>query len=150
VNEVDFGDLLLRMVVSLAVVLLIVWGAYRILRRRQGFGPTTRAPRRGRGIASWAPASRGNSSRRGLKMLGRIGLSRTSSVVAIQFAERVYMVAASEQAAPAVLAEIDLESWTTATEGDEAEIATSRVTTVPPGRRPNLLEALREITARRG
>ena len=41
-TDVSFIDLLVRMVVSLAIVLGLMFGAYVFLRRRQGFGPVAR------------------------------------------------------------------------------------------------------------
>ena len=50
-------------------------------------------------------------SRNGLQVLGRTGVARRSSVVAIQFADRVLLIGGNDQAAPTMLAEIDLEGW---------------------------------------
>jgi flagellar biogenesis protein FliO len=163
-SDVGLGDLLLRMVLSLVVVLGLVLGAYAILRRRQGTPSgrelrSERGERRtgllGRTAGGLAPKS---GNRRGLKIVGRVGVSRTTSVVAIQFADRVLMIGTSEQAAPSVLAELDLETWTasTATPDDLQPIA--RPSSSGPGgsagtagaRRPSFLDALRDATTRRG
>ena len=46
-------------------------------------------------------------------------MGRTSSVVAVQFADRVFMLGTSEQGPPSVLAELDLDAWTRSTETPE-------------------------------
>lgn len=160
-TDVSFVDLVVRMLVSLAVVLGVMFGAYWLIRRRQGFGPVPRpiaarrpVPGAGRGVGRGvgrrsnrgsnqgslravtsllgslaAPGgsrqpgatgmSRGAGNRRGLRVLGRVGVGRTTQVVAVQFAERVFLLAASDQAAPAVLAELDLAAWLAATEATD-------------------------------
>ncbi|MCU1399144.1 MAG: hypothetical protein JWN62_2253 [Acidimicrobiales bacterium] len=163
-STVNFGDLVERMVISLVVVLGLVYVAYRVVKRRQGASFTTRpAVRRSRrtltsavrGAAGTASSGsrRGAAAKPGLKIVGRQGLSRTTTVVAVQFAGRVFMVGTSEQAPPSVLAETDLETWTSSVEPDEELIPVTRAAVgagVTPGRvRPTLLEALREVTARR-
>ncbi|MCU1368300.1 MAG: hypothetical protein JWN39_3939 [Ilumatobacteraceae bacterium] len=163
-STVNFGDLVERMVISLIVVLGLVYVAYRIVKRRQGASFTTRRPvgRSRRGLVSAVRASagtassgsrRGAATKPGLKIVGRQGLSRSTTVVAVQFGERVFMVGTSEQAPPTVLAETDLSTWTSSVEPDEELIPVTRAAVsagVTPGRaRPTLLEALREVTARR-
>ncbi len=190
-TDVSFVDLVVRMLVSLAVVLGLMFGAFWILRRRQGFAPISssrpprRSPRRGSprsgssgsgglaGLGGFAGLGglggagglkgRGGGSqrvagnRRGLRVLGRVGVGRTTQVVAVQFAERVFLLAASDQAAPAVLAELDLAEWLASTEATDATIdalitgpvvceAIDPTTSRPVG----LLESLREATTRRG
>lgn len=179
-SDVGFGDLVVRMFVSLAIVLGVVLVAYVVIRRRQGFasaspGKRRRAPKTGgfvslTGLAgrSGAAAKHGSSklvgNRRGLRVLGRVGVGRTSQVVALQFAEKVYLVGASDTSAPSVLAELDLASWIEATETSELDGSTlsgkdAAVVREPldplgvvPGitSRPGLLDSLREATARRG
>ena len=156
-TDVGLGELIVRMVVSLAIVLAIVLAAYAVLRRRQqGGGGSMRAPLARRStVAGGARVGRGRRTavrngggRRGLRIVGRVGVSRTSSIVAVQFAERVLLVGASEQTGPAVLAELSVEDWERATEVPEESVplATGSVT---PGR-PGILDALREATIRRG
>jgi flagellar biogenesis protein FliO len=158
-SDVGVGDLLVRMVISLAVVLGLVFAAYAVLRRRQGrtFGAApksrSRSPRFGgsRGGATGSP-------RNGLRVVGRVGVSRSASVVAVQFADRVFMIGASEQGAPTVLAELELDRWTEATAPPADQPGSTRTSDRTAGsgsaatdaRRPNLLEALREATTRRG
>lgn len=176
-NDVGFGELVVRMLISLAIVLGMVLGAYALMRRRQGLAPAPRAGRVSRialpGRAGRTPGamrtSRTGSTRRGLRVLGRVGIGRTTQVVAIQFAEKVYMLGTSEQGAPAVLAELDLDAWLAATESPDDDLvgggpgvgpgtrlgagtgAPSRVAPAP--RRPSgkgFLDQLREATTRRG
>lgn len=155
----QFGDLIGRMVISLVVVLGIVLIAYKVIKRRQnrGFLSGNRSggllarmatPSRSMGAAG----GRGANTKRGLRLVGRVGLSRTSAVVAVQFGERVFMVGASEQGQPTMLAETDLETWTAATEtADEIVPPARRIVSAANTRpRSSLLEALREVTARRG
>jgi flagellar biogenesis protein FliO len=183
-TDVSFVDLVVRMVLSLAVVLGLMFGAYWILRRRQGFGPISsprprRVPSRlpGRspgtlrlGAASFGSAARHAGHRRGLRVVGRVGVGRTTQVVAVQFAERVFLLAASDQAAPAVLAELDLAEWLASTESAETNGVEPTVHGAGPrsatgslsssmhrdmvdptiARPQGLLESLREATARRG
>lgn len=181
-TDVSFIDLLVRMVVSLAIVLGLMFGAYVFLRRRQGFGPVARpggprpvrggrrsARRAGGGIGGLgglggafggasltrATSSRAAGNRRGLRVLGRVGVGRTTQVVAVQFADKVFLLAASDQAAPSVLAELELDAWNAATEQHDDEVVTrvpvSRDTLDQAAARPSgLLESLREATTRRG
>lgn len=180
-TDVSFVDLVVRMIVSLGVVLGLMFGAYWFLRRRQGFGSMGSSPRRAPaggtsrsmrsttsgigGIGGFGArgaggrtsgASRNAGNRRGLRVLGRVGVGRTTQVVAVQFAEKVYLLAASDQAAPAVLAELDLAAWLAATEADDTAAGAPIVReaidpTAPQTPRPSgLLESLREATTRRG
>jgi flagellar biogenesis protein FliO len=144
-TDVGFGDLLLRMLLSLAVVLGIVFGAYAILRRRQGSTGTTRVS------LGDGRRSRTVSPRRGLKIIARAGLGRTSQVVAVQFADRVYLLGASDQAAPSVIAEMTVADWESATTDDDAAVVRASSTSAGRGGAApaNLLEALREATVRR-
>lgn len=180
-TDVSFVDLVVRMVLSLAVVLGLMLAAYWYLRRRQGFAPiaSARSPRSPRLSRTGQPArstlrstmSRGvggaglpsltrhpSGARRGLRVLGRVAVGRTTQVVAVQFADKVFLMAASDQAPPTVLAELDHAAWLEATErlDDEAHAAVVREPIVrepidPTASRPTgLLESLREATTRRG
>ena len=149
-NGVGFGELIVRMVISLVVVLGLLLGAYWFMKRRQsGSYP----PRQARRMRSSSPATRNGAKGKGLKIVGRVGVSRTSTVVALQFAERIILLGTSEQGSPAVLAELDLDAWNAANERDDELVPITRVSVGSPpaaGRsRPSLLEALREVTARR-
>ncbi|MFZ4811065.1 MAG: flagellar biosynthetic protein FliO [Ilumatobacteraceae bacterium] len=154
-NDVGFGELVIRMVISLAVVLGVMFGLYAILRRRQGYSPSSvsRSSRTNGSSKSIAKSSSKGSSktsgnRTGLRVLGRLGVGRTSQLVAVQFADRVFLVGASEQSAPTVMAELDLFSW-------EAHIATVeesaviREAIIPGHSSKTILDSLREVTARR-
>ncbi len=157
-SDVGVGALLVRMVVSLAVVLALVFAAYAILRRRQGFssgglgsGRAVKSARRGSLLRSKSGSS--SSKGRGLRVVGRIGVGRTASVVAVQFADRVFMLGASEQGPPTVLAELDLDAWNNATEPLEDLAPISRAVGGPlaeGGKRAGFVDALREATTRRG
>lgn len=183
-TDVSFTDLVLRMVLSLAIVLAIVLGAYAILRRRQGLGGnggarfaallsrgSSKSSRRNSLIRP-ARTSRMPGAKRGLRVVGRVGIGRTTQVVAVQFAEKVFLLGASEQNAPTVLAELELAAWLEATEHPDdpssGVLSSMRDRTamradatgqpgVPgrtggPGRQTptSLLEALRDATLRRG
>lgn len=161
-NDVGLGELLLRMLISLAVVLAVVMAAYVIIRRRQGADPSPRRSRRGSslGLLTRSRGAAGGSTARraGLRIVGRVGVGRTSSVVAVQFADRVFMIGASEQGAPTVLAELELDEWQRATQQPEELTPTPR-RSAGTGEsdgprtgeaRPGFLDALREATTRRG
>ena len=160
-TEVGFGELVVRMVVSLAIVLGLMFGGYVIMRRRQGYGGSSpRASRRGSGMgsprASRSSSTGGGSSkvangnRRGLRILGRLGVGRTSQVIAVQFAEKVFLVGACDATAPQVLAEMDLAAWMLHVEADdEATVVREAIVPGAPARPVSLLDSLREATARR-
>ena len=144
-NEVGLGELFVRMIISLAVVLGIVLGAYAIIKRRRGVGAVSGA---GRSIVARTGRVR-SGGRNGLRVLGRTGVARTSSVVAIQFADRVLLIGGNDQAAPTLLAEIDLEGWERATQAPPDPLAGGPAPTA--GSAPTgLLDALRQATIRRG
>jgi flagellar biogenesis protein FliO len=145
VTEVGLGELFVRMLISLAVVLGIVLGAYMVIKRRRGGGS---APVAGRSLIPRAARPR-TGGRNGLRVLGRTGVARTSSVVAIQFADRVLLIGGNDQAAPTLLAEIDLDAWEAATQAPIDPITGGSAPgagTAPSG----LLDALRQATTRRG
>jgi hypothetical protein len=149
-NGVGFGELIVRMVISLVVVLGLLLGAYWFIKRRQS---GSYAPRRSKRLGGTAPAVRNAAKGKALKIVARGGVSRTSTVVALQFAERIILLGTSEQGAPAVLAELDLDAWNASNERDDELVPITRVpvgSSPVAGRgRPSLLEALREVTARR-
>jgi len=162
--NVEFGDLVERMAISLVVVLGLMFVAYKIIKRRQS-GPPVRAHRVAGGLlgvarsatsggAGRSSRTRSNNSKRGLKVVARVGVSKTSSVLAVQFGERVFMVGATEQAPPTVLAEIELAAWTSSLDDDESSLPMVRVPVAgnPAAGRPrptSFIDALRERTARR-
>ena len=159
-TEVGFGELVVRMVVSLAIVLGLMFGGYVIMRRRQGYGGSSPRSSRRSGMGSpraSRPSSTGSSSskvangnRRGLRVLGRLGVGRTSQVIAVQFAEKVFLVGACDATAPQVLAEMDLAAWMLHVEADdEATVVREAIVPGAPARPVSLLDSLREATARR-
>ena len=160
--NVKFGDLVERMAISLVVVLGLMYIAYKIIKRRQT-GPPVRARRLPAGgllgmarsaTSGRSTRSRATNTKRGLKVVARVGVSKTSSVLAVQFGERVFMLGATEQAPPTVLAEIDLDAWTSSLDEGDSSLPTVRVPVAgnPPSGRPrptSIIDALRERTARR-
>ena len=134
----------------------LVFVAYLVIRRRQGLAPSGRGgPRRSNLVLrSGHRASKSTGSRRGLRVLGRVGVGRSSQVIAVQFAETVFLLAASESSTPSVLAELDLATWTAATEVVEdvpGGLSPTSARPTRPGARPvGLVEALRDATLRRG
>jgi flagellar biogenesis protein FliO len=162
-TDVSFVDLVVRMVVSLGIVLGLMYGAYWFMRRRQGFGPTE-PPRLVRSFARLAnkpgavrtSGARVPGNRRGLRVLGRVGVGRTSQVVAVQFADKVLLMAAGDTSAPTVIAEMDLEAWRAVTEAadDDSPMPVAPIVreAIDPSRpRPTgFVDALREATTRRG
>lgn len=147
-NEVGLGELFVRMIISLAIVLGIVLGAYAIIKRRRGAGSGSGA---GRSMVPRPSKARsGGNGRSGLRVLGRTGVARQSSVVAIQFADRVLLIGGNDQAAPTLLAEIALDDWERATQAPPADAvfggSTSGTGAAPSG----LLDSLRQATTRRG
>jgi flagellar biogenesis protein FliO len=143
--DVSMGELLIRSVISLGVVLALVFGAYAILRRRMNGG---RSAGRGRAAGAWRAVVGARSARRapggfrsihrpatvrsnrpnrnGLRVVGRAAIGRSAMLTAVQFGERVLLVGASEQSAPMVLAELDGREWEQCTNpGRELAISTS-------------------------
>lgn len=180
-TDVSFADLVVRMVLSLGIVLALVLGAYAVVRRRQGLSGRLSRPnmlgrgsgsRSTRGVArSTSLLGRGGSkmpgARRGLRVVGRVGIGRTTQVVAVQFAEKVFLLGASEQSAPTILAELEMSAWLEATEtpddGGTTGFGSIRDRMSRPAGAPDgapgtgrtggpstLLEALRDATLRRG
>ncbi len=130
--------LLVRTVVSLVVVLAVVAVAYAIARRRAPSGAW-----RSKRVAPAPP----------IEVVGRAGLARGTSAVALRFGDRVVMVGVSEQAPTAVLADIDAERWDELHPAEETLVPTE----IPDGRSPagpvpprqSFFEALRTATSRR-
>jgi hypothetical protein len=148
VNEVGLGELVVRMIISLAVVLGIVLGTYAIIKWRRGAQSGSGAKRSM--IPRPSKARSGGNGRSGLRVLGRTGVARQSTVVAIQFADRVLLIGGNDQAAPTVLAEIDLEDWERATQAPPADAVFGGSATGAGAAPSGLLDALRQATTRRG
>lgn len=128
-GDPDFGELLVRMVVSLAVILGVLAVAYSVLRRRPGllkFGGGQRAggQRAGRQRSGRqrgrTPRERSSTARPALRVLGRTGVGRSSTLVAVMFGDEVLLVGASDSETPAVLSRTTLEGWERATEREAA------------------------------
>ena len=163
-TDASFGSLVVRMLVSLAIVFAFIGGGYVILRRRQqggrsSGGRSTRVPRSSRtGLSARstrsAQAPKGSGQRRALRIVGRVSIGRSTQLVAVQFADQVYLVAASEQGAPSVVAQLPLDDWMVATDEVESVIPiTPELVAIDGGaERPaprGFVDALREATVRR-
>lgn len=141
------GELVVRAVVSLAVVLTIVAVAYFVARRRAG----AVAPVSARG------AERGRRGRRrntppAIEVVGRVGLTRSTAAVAVRFGDRIVLIAASEQGPSNVISEMTAEEWDelrTVREPISPLSAAGSATTSIVEHPPSFLEALRQATARR-
>jgi flagellar biogenesis protein FliO len=152
-------DLFVRMVTSLALVLAIVAAAYFVMRRRAGTARAASARSTGPARAARRPTNQPRGARhvggrRGtppaVEVLGRVGLTRSSSAVALKFGDRVILVGASEQSQPAVLAEVDAATWELYEGGSEFTVPADVERDDLAPARPGFLDALREATVRRG
>ncbi len=158
----EVGELVVRMVVSLSIVLGLVTVAYGVARRRQRRSGRTAFRRRAR---AQAPT---------LDVEARAGLAHGASAVAVRFADRIVLIGVSDGAASTVLAEIPASEWDRVPEpppdsndageaADDEETSTSPLS-LGPGQapirtpfdpngvvseRPSFLEALRDVTSRR-
>lgn len=156
--------LTVRMLVSLAVVLAVIAGAYLVARRRAN---GVKRPASGRRLSIAVPRLGGgdklghrskSNPRGGLEVVGRIGLTRGSAAVALRFGDRIVLVAAGETGQATVVAEMPAFEW------DESQLVreplefpvqrTPGVATPDPTlgavSRPGFVEALRMATSRRG
>jgi flagellar biogenesis protein FliO len=152
-------DLFLRMVTSLALVLAIVAAAYFVMRHRAGMARSASARVTGPARANRRPSNQPRGARhvggrRGappaVEVLGRVGLTRSSSAVALKFGDRVILVGASEQSQPAVLAEVDAATWELYEGGSEFTVPADVERGDLAPARPGFIDALREATVRRG
>lgn len=164
----EIGELAVRLIVSLALVLGIVAAVYGIAKRRQrGTGSNAMFRRRQRAVG---PAT--------LEVEARAGLARGSAAIAVRFADRVVLVAVTDGAPATALAEIPAEQWdrgpepvvsieSAPTAGEGASTSTSISTSTSEssltgsaartpldpngiiGERPSFIEALRDATSRR-
>lgn len=152
------GELLLRMIVSLAVVLALVAVAYSFARRRNGVGRTRLATLRSR------PAAVNR-----LDVEARIGLARGSAAVAVRFGDRIVLVGVNDGAPSSVLAELPATEWDVDPDADldaDHDLTLTSIgrpngagpnasTTAPfdpdglVSQRPTFVEALRTATSRR-
>lgn len=142
--DAGLAEVVLRVVVSLGLVLALIGVAFAIAKRKTGRGITpSRRSRRGT-----PPA---------IEVIGRAGLARGASAVALRFGDRVVMVGVTEQAPTTVLAEITTEDWDELQRIDDEPVVDTTplpfgkdgVSNGPVGPRPTFLEALRHATSRR-
>lgn len=146
----EVGELALRLVVSLTVVLAVVGVGYAVARRKQrglGAGATSRRRQRAAGPAT-------------LEVEARAGLARGSAAVAVRFADRIVLVAITDGAPATALADIPAADWDRPPEpvtdespdGVTGTVSTVRTPLDPNGvvsERPSFLDALRDATSRR-
>lgn len=158
-TDASFGDLLVRMVVSLGVVFGLIAVAYQVMRRRNGGGgmPSLGRARANRTVVRSGRAGAKQAPRRGLQVLTRVGVGRTTQLVAIQFADEVLLVATSEHGTPNVIGAMPLAAWEAANTVPEERIpiattavSSSQALAVPEQQAPRgFIDALREATVRR-
>ena len=144
--DAGFVALVVRSVVSLAVVLAVIAVVYTIAKRRAN-GGTTRAFVR--------PASKSASRRApaALETIARVGLSRGSAAVAVRFADQVVLLGVTEGSPVTVLREIPAAHWDELSEVEQVVATPVAVDGVDRDlgamTRPGFIEALREVTSRR-
>ncbi|MEI6401018.1 MAG: hypothetical protein WCP59_02420 [Actinomycetota bacterium] len=173
-TDASFGSLVVRMLISLAIVFAFIGGGYVLMRRRQNGGGSvprsSRAPRSPMRIAARSHNStgsarsrrtpranavaKGGGQRRALRVVGRITIGRSTQMVAVQFAEHVYLVAASEQGAPSVITQVPLDEWLEATDDVESVFPIAPELVAIDGGAEHtaprsFVDALREATVRR-
>lgn len=131
-SDPDFGELIVRMVVSLAAILVVLAIAYTVLRRRPGMlggvggagrsarSGGTRRPRRQSRTSRDTGRTRAAATRPALRVLGRTGVGRSSTLVAVMFGDEVLLVGANDADAPTVLSRTTLEGWERAVEREAA------------------------------
>ncbi len=141
-GDAGLPELVARTAVSLAIVLAVIGVAYGLLRRRGSIGALR--------------SSRRRASPPAIEVVGRAGLARNASAVALRFGDRVVMVGVSENASTTVLAEIEAGRWDEIHRDDEVRVPTA----VPDGpsaastigertSRSSFIEALRDATSKR-
>lgn len=145
----DFGELLVRLVVSLGIVLAFIGGAYAVAKRRQS-GPSGRSGL----ISSVTPRRRARVvPQGGLHVEARTGLARGSAAVAVRFADRIVLIGVSDGAPSTVLADVPAGEWDIEPESPSDSSVTALRTPLDPNgvvaERPNFVEALRTATSRR-
>lgn len=174
-TDASFGSLVVRMLISLAIVFALIGGGYVIMRRRQQGGRsmgmrssgarhhggrTARVARSGSlaGLPSrsarGSAAAKGSGQRRAMRIVGRVGIGRATQLVAVQFVDQVYLIAASEQGTPNVIAQLPLDEWLSATDEVESVIPlTPELVAIDGGAERStprtFVDALREATVRR-
>lgn len=128
-------ELLIRVVFSLGLVLGLIWVSARVVRRR-GVGGHRVAASRASGGRAEVP----------FEVVARTGLTRTSMLTAVRFADQVVLVGCSDGQAPVVLAAVDASRWDTAAASDDTTPSALNV----PGLAPfDAVDFLRSVTSRR-
>lgn len=153
-GDTGLAALVVRSLLSLAVVLAIVGVGYLVARRRGGRSVTMR-PR-----ATVGSGRRPRRTPNPLEVVARVGLSRSSVLVAVRFGDRVVLVATADGAPASVVTEMSAEQWEElqmvreAIDPTELAAASESVapgpTSVVEGIKPGFVEALRQATARYG
>lgn len=140
--EAGIGELLVRTTLSLGVVLAIVAFAYVVAKRRAG-----------RNVTGVRTGSGRTPRRRNLpapiEVVGRVGLTRSTTAVALRFGDRVVLVSAPEQGPSTLLTDMAAADW------DELHTVREPLASGPPSANsvvgaptPGFVEALRQATAR--
>jgi flagellar protein FliO/FliZ len=138
--DTSLAALLARVVVSLGVVLVVMWGAATVLRRS--------------GVAGTAATGRRGGKRTApLEVIARRGLSRGASVIVLRLGGRALVLGVTEQQV-SVLAEIDpaeLDAPVDATDERSSDAGSTAGPGIGSGSLPwkVALEQLRERTVRR-
>jgi flagellar protein FliO/FliZ len=138
--DTSLAALLARVVVSLAVVLVVMWGAATVL-RRSGVAGTAATGRRG--VKRTAP----------VEVIARRGLSRGASLIVVRLGGRALVLGVTEQQV-SVLAEIDpaeLDAPVDAIDEGSSDAGSTAGPGIGSGSLPwkVALEQLRERTVRR-
>jgi flagellar biogenesis protein FliO len=110
-------ELFVRMLVSLGFTLALIAVCYVGVKRYTSKGSTVGSSRKGRPHSTLVkPGRSSNSQQAGMTLLARTNLSRSTSLVAVQFGQNVFLVAGSETAPATVLAQAPLATWALAQE----------------------------------
>lgn len=150
-NGASLVALVIRTVLSLAVILAIVAVAYRVAKRRANGTAPRPSSSAGRGGNLFGAARR--SAPAPIEVVGRVGLTRGAAAVAVRFGERIVLVSASDQGPASVLAEMSGDQWDELT--TVPEVASPIIGGIPSphgaasaAQRPSFVEALRQATTR--
>jgi flagellar biogenesis protein FliO len=134
--------LIIRMLVSLAVVLALMYVAARLIDRTRGGSRPRRRPARG---SSAVRPGRSVSQSRDLEIVGHRPLGKGASVALVQAADRTWLIGVTETSVR-LLSEIPPEADSASDDASPAGV-TSLVSTTPTP--VTLLDQLRERTVRR-
>jgi len=146
----------LRMVVSLAIVLALMYIAARLLQRTRGGAPVRTSSGRFAAVAasvkktrSAKPGRRPARRRTQLELLARQPLGKTASVAVVRVADRTLLLGVTDSAVQ-LLSELDaalVDDTEVAT--DLADVATPAVARTGSRTAVSVLDLLRERTVRR-